>query len=110
MPPRRSPKDSPEKQAFNQLMWAQSPNGEWSGVSSWEPRGEELAQALLEVLASGSAIFIRPGSGGRAIGIAIWEGDTKHPATWCYDDEEVNMWAAGILQRVANKSKPKNEE
>jgi len=110
MPGRRSPKETPARSAQNQLLWAQDPSGSFAGVGNWEPRGEEFTEALLQVLETGSAILLRPGSGGRAIGIAIWEGDTKHPATWCYDDEELNMWAKGILDRVRSLRKPEQEE
>lgn len=106
MPGKRSPKPTEQQRDQAKLMWAMNPGGDWTGVANWEPRGEEFTEAVLQVLASGAAIMIRPGSGGRALGIAIWEGDTRHPATWCYDDEEVNMWAAEIINRVKPKATP----
>lgn len=106
MPHKRSPKESPARAAQNQLLWAMNPDGDFAGVGNWEPRGEDFTQAVLGVLGTGATLLIRPGSGGRAIGIAIWEGDTRHPATWCYDDEEVNLWAVGVLKRLAPKSTP----
>lgn len=105
MPGKRSPKPTPAQADQAKLMWAMQPGGDWTGVSNWEPRGEEFTQAVLQVLGSGAAIMIRAGSGGRAVGIAIWEGDTRHPATWCYDDEEVNMWAANVLAVVNRPEK-----
>lgn len=110
MPGRRSPKDSPAKALQNQLLWAQDPSGSFAGLDNWEPRGEEFTQALLAVLATGSAIFLRPGSGGRAIGIAIWEKDFKHDAQWCYDDEEINLWSQDINQRAEQNRRTKKDE
>jgi hypothetical protein len=32
------------------------------------------------------------------IGITIFEGDTKHPRKWIYDDEELDAWAGMIIE------------
>jgi hypothetical protein len=53
------------------------------------------------VLSTGAAIFARPGSGGRAIGIAIWEGDTRHPAKWLYEASELDDWSQLIRKTVS---------
>lgn len=90
-------------------MWAQDPSGDWTTILNWEPRTDEFWQALQEVLASGAAVFIRQGSGGRSVGIAIWDGDDRMPARWCFDDEEINMWSAEIIRRAAQLREKKTE-
>jgi len=65
-------------------------------LSDWDPDTALVTQAILEVVASGSTVVIRPGSGGRALGISIWEGDTRHPPKWVYDAEELTTWSQGI--------------
>jgi hypothetical protein len=69
-------------------------------LADWDPKCEPLVQALLEVLSSGCAVMLRVGSGGRAVGIQIYEGDYKHPPKWIYEAEELDTWAEGINQLV----------
>jgi hypothetical protein len=74
------------------------------GVSEWDPKTEALVQALLEIVSSGSTVVLRPGSGGRALGVAIWEGDERHAPMWCYDAEELDHWAARVLAMIEQRS------
>lgn len=73
-------------------------------VDSWDPKTDVLADALLAIVASGATVVLRPGSGGRSIGVAIWEGDFRHPPTWLYDSEEMDNWGQAIL-RAARTNK-----
>jgi hypothetical protein len=72
--------------------------GEHAGESliQWDPKTEPLVAAIMEILASGASVFLRPGSGGRAIGVAIWDGEDRHKPTWVYEAEELDAWAEGI--------------
>jgi hypothetical protein len=97
---RGKPKETPEKLAQNRLMWGTFGKGTKISVASWDPKQVEVVQAILEVVASGSTVVLRPGSGGGALGIAIWEGDTRWPPVWCYTSEEMDAWANGVLERV----------
>lgn len=91
------------RERTNQLMWGQYGVRDWESLTSWDIKQVSFVQALLEIVASGSAVVLRPGSGGRAIGISIWEGDVRHPATWVYDSIEADAWADAILQRVRSQ-------
>lgn len=66
-------------------------------LAEWDPKQVEFCQAVLEILATGATVVMRPGSGGRSFGIAIWEGDERHPPKWLYEAEEVDAWASSIL-------------
>lgn len=68
-------------------------------VDSWDLKTSIFAEAALAIIASGATLVIRPGSGGRALGVAIWEGDDRHPPQWCYDEAELDEWAAGVVAR-----------
>jgi len=79
------------------LIWAQTGGRNEPALSEWDPKASQLVEALLGVLGTGSTVVIRPGSGGRSVGVAIWEGDYRHPPKWCYEAVELDDWAAGVL-------------
>lgn len=84
------------KQEQQKLLWLQTGTHEGETLADWDPKAQPLVQALLEVLATGATVVLRPGSGGRSFGIAIWEGDVRHAPKWLYDNEEVDQWAESI--------------
>jgi len=103
MPRPTKPQTSPAQQAQRHLLWEQTGAVEGELLRQWDPKTEPLVAAILEVLDSGASVFIRSGSGGRAIGIAIWEGEERHKPTWVYEAEELDAWAAGINHIAAKR-------
>lgn len=101
MPRAKSPKETPQKLEQNRLMWEIGGKDARILITGWDPKQVQLVEALLEVVASGATLVFRPGSGGGAIGVAIWEGDFRHPPTWCYTSEEVDAWSEAILAQAA---------
>jgi hypothetical protein len=71
--------------------------------ADWDPDMQAFGQAILEVVAKGGTLFVRSGSGGQSVGIAIWEGDTRHPAKWLQDADGINAWAQAVLAVTAKK-------
>jgi hypothetical protein len=67
-------------------------------IGDWDCDAELVLQAMLQVGAAGNVLFIRPGTGGGSWGLAVWEGDERHPAIWVYAEEQLNEWAEGILR------------
>lgn len=102
--------DSPKAREQKQLLWQQTGSMDNSELASWDPKQVDVVQAILEVLSTGVSIYIRPGSGGRALGIAIWEGDVRHPAKWLYTAEELDEWASDTLDRAAEIKGRKGEQ
>lgn len=78
--------------------------------SDWDPDMQRFGQAILEVVAANGTLFIRSGSGGQSVGIAIWEGDTRHPAKWLQDAEGIDAWSAAVLQAIPGKTAMKKED
>lgn len=78
------------------LLWLQTGDNSGLALYDWDADGPAWLQACMEIVASGATLVIRPGSGGRSVGVAIWEGDVRHPPKWCYDDDELTTWARGI--------------
>lgn len=105
MPRKRANPVSEARTRQNGLLWAMGVDFRNATVRDLDLDTAAFTQAILEVVASGASVFLRPGSGGRALGIAIWEGDTRHPATWCGDEGEVEDWAAQVLQRAGVDSR-----
>lgn len=101
--PRGSGKQvTPARQEQRRLLFEMLGENEGAGLRQWDPKAGPLVEALLGILSEGAAVFLRPGSGGRAIGVAIWEGDTRHPAKWVYEAEELDDWALLILKRLGD--------
>lgn len=96
MPRGSSGNVTPAKREQRRLLFEMVGEHQGESLTQWDPKAEMFLEAVLGVLSTGSALFIRPGSGGRAIGLAIWEGDTRHPAKWCYEAEELDDWAQAI--------------
>jgi len=71
--------------------------------ADWDPDMQAFGQAILEVVGQGGTLFVRSGSGGQSVGIAIWEGDTRHPAKWLQDAEGINQWAQAVLAALKPK-------
>lgn len=101
MPRARRVPSSPARREFESL-WSSVAGGplEYT-IVDWDPDTAKFVQALLEILGSGASLFIRPGGGGSTVGIAIWEGDNRHPATWFTEHEELNVWAARVIEHAA---------
>lgn len=84
-----------------EFLWASISGGPPElTVRDWDPRTDVLVQALLEVLDTGACVFLRPGNGRQSLGIAIWEGDQRHPATWFSEHEELDVWARQVVEQA----------
>lgn len=105
MPRGKIVRETPAKMEQNRLMWGIFGGEAKVSVLSWDPKQVQLVDAILHVLDSGSSVFIRPGSGGGSIGIAIWEENNRWPAKWCYTSEEVDAWAAAVLEAAEANSR-----
>ncbi len=95
----------PAKAAQAALLWAMGVDSNAGDLSDWDPDTAIVTQAVLEIVGTGSTVVVRPGSGGRALGISIWEGDTRHPPKWLYDAEELTAWGQGICDISQNRRK-----
>lgn len=100
MPQRPKPNQPTPKSEQARLLWGSKRVRMQPALTDWDPKQVELVQAIFNVLESGSTVVFRPGSGNRSIGVAIWEGDHRWPPTWCYDQDELDEWAAGVNEEA----------
>lgn len=68
-------------------------------AADWDPKSEQLVEALLAVLGSGCAVMFGTAREGSAISVQVYEGDYKYPRVWISEAEELDTWAEGILRR-----------
>lgn len=99
--PRGSGKQpTPAVQEQRRLLFEMVGGNPGDSLRQWDPKAETVLEALLGIVDAGAVVLLRPGSGGRALGIAIWEGDVRHPAKWLYETAELDEWALVILKRL----------
>jgi hypothetical protein len=86
-------------------MWAALAGGppEYT-LANWDPKSEQLVTALFEILASGSSVFLKPAGSGQSMSIAVWEPDERHPGTWFAEVDELDAWAARVIEMAATRN------
>lgn len=106
------PKRPPTNAGVNpQVLWYQVNDAiDVYGLSDWDPDTAAVTQALLDLTGAGLTVVLRPGSGGRALGVAIWQGENRPPAKWFGDQDEFNAWARGIVEAAAKERERKQAE
>jgi len=104
----KKPVTTVPKEAIKQ-WWHQTGTQYEYKLSEWDPDTVTVVQAILELLESGLTIVIRPGSGGRAIGMAIWHGDDRPPAKWFGDHDEMNEYCRLIVEAAITRKKREEE-
>jgi hypothetical protein len=77
-----------------------------SKVVDLDPKAQPFVEALLLLLGEGMTIHIRPGSGGGSIGIGGYDGDTRIPYKWLYDNEEIDDWAESVRRALGSRFSP----
>lgn len=104
MPRAKRVPSSPARQ-LHERLWAEVAGAplEYS-LADWDPNAAQFLQAVLEIVNTGASVFIRPGSGGRALGIAIWEGDDRYPATWFSEFEELDAWTKRVVEQAEGRA------
>lgn len=110
MPRAKSVPSSAARQRHESLWYDNFGSPPENHLTSWDPDASRFFEAIAAIAASGATSVIRPGSGGRSLGIAIWEGDDRHPPIWFHEHEELDAWTARILERAeAIKQKQSGE-
>lgn len=110
MPPRPKSDGKTARQDLQHLLYLQTGEVPDWVLDTWEPMHVQFFDAIAEILGQGNTVVLRPGSGGRAIGIAIWRGESRPPAKWFYDQDELDAWTAHVLQVKAKRTAKVEEE
>lgn len=104
----KKPETTVPKVAIQQ-WWHQTGTQYEYQLSEWDPDTATVVQAILELLDDGLTVVLRPGSGGRAIGLAIWKGDDRQPAKWFGDQDEMNEYCTNIVKLALARRKKEPE-
>ena len=104
MPRGKPGQESKQKLIANRYVWDAVGEIQTNSVGGWDLKSEQFSAALLEVVGSGATVVLRPGTGGRSLGIAIWDGDVRYAPVWCHAEEEADGWAAKVLQTVRDQN------
>lgn len=104
--PHKPTKQSPvsPKDEQRRLLFLQGTNDS-SSIPDLDPKAQPFTQAILCLLGEGMTVHLRPGSGGRSIGIGGYLGDDRIKTTWCYDEEEIDAWASKVLDNLWKEEK-----
>lgn len=106
MPGGRRPSTQPTaKSEQRRLIYGTTGHVPAPGQNAWDPKSELFSEAVMCLIADGCGVSFSSAGGGRMIGITIFEGDTKHPRKWIYDDEELDAWAGSIIEAHNEASK-----
>lgn len=106
MPHKPNPyRTTPAKSEQARLLFLQGASS-GGGLVNLDPKPEPFLEALLLLLNEGVTVHLKPGSGGRCVGIGGWAGEERLPWQWLYDDEEVDAWASKVIENL----RPKNEQ
>lgn len=96
------PNQPTSKSEQSRLLFLQGTKVEIT-VANLDPKPEPFVQALLLLMAEGMTVYLKPGSGGRALGIGGWAGEDRVPYTWLYDEEEIDSWSAKVIRNLGAK-------
>lgn len=69
-------------------------------LHDWDPDAAAAIQAILEILSTRCTVVIRPGTGARSLGIAIWEPVVKNEPVWFYTEAEWDEWSKDIIKQA----------
>jgi hypothetical protein len=104
VPRAKGSRETAAKLAQNGSLWGDYGTHDVYELTGWDIKQQAFIDAVLAIVSSGATLLVRPGSGGRSIGIAIWEGDFRHSPKWCYGSEEVDQWAADVIERANGRA------
>ena len=97
--PSNQPTPASEQRRLLFLQGAQ----DTSTIADLDPKPEPFVQAILLLLAEGATVSLRPGNGGRSVGIGGYHGEERLPTKWLYDNEELDDWASLIIRNLGGR-------
>lgn len=98
MPRTRKPRPYALGDVVSTAGWFGSSNESVDSVGEWDLKSQTLAEAILGVLAAGSAIMFGVSLAGDAVSVTIYTGDTKQ-RKWVTDAVELDDLMAAIWRR-----------
>lgn len=99
MPSRKQPR-KPEPRRMARAWFDASADASAEMVEHWDIKQEHLANAVLRVLALGSAVMFSASRNGLAIGITIFDGDDRQ-RKWVGNSVELDDHLADLADAAA---------
>ena len=103
MPRGKPGQESKQKLYANRYAWDIIGEVQTNSVGGWDLKSEAFCQMLCEMVGSGVTVVLRPGTGGRSLGLAIWDGDDRRPPVWFHAEEEADAYAQRVLRQIADQ-------
>ena len=96
--PLNRPRASHEE-TMRRIVWNNTSDADPAYVRDWDIKPEQLADAILHVLATGSAVMFSTTQAGGAISITLYSGDQK-ARTYVSDSMGLDDWSDVTLAKA----------
>lgn len=96
---RKRPARYTAEEAAKVSIWNQTEDASIEGVRHWDIKAAQFAEAILCILATGSAIMVSTTQQGSAMSLTIYDGDNK-VRKYVSDSIELDDWADDVIGRA----------
>jgi hypothetical protein len=80
-------------------IWNDTVDADVARVHQWDIKAQQFSEALLCILATGSAIMLSTTQQGAAVSLTIYDGDNKVRA-YVSDSIELDDWSDKVIGRA----------
>jgi len=85
--------------AASRSIWNLQEDASIQGVRHWDIKTGQFAEAILCILATGSAVMLGTTQGGGAMSLTIFDGDARI-RKYAGDSVDLDEWSADIIGRA----------
>jgi len=96
--PRKKLGNNPESVA-RQTIWNMQEDASIAGVQHWDIKTAQFAEAVLCILATGSALMIGTTQGGGAMSLTIFDGEARI-RKYAGDSVDLDEWSEDVIGRA----------
>jgi hypothetical protein len=100
MPAGKTPKQKRFPEPMVQFDWNLSADAGVEGIQDWDVKSERFAEAVLCILATGSAVMFGTFAGGSKLSVTIMTGE-KRARVYLDDSIALDDWADKVIGRAA---------
>lgn len=96
---RKSQRRYTAEEAQKVSIWNLTEDASLEGVRHWDIKAGQFAEAILCILATGSAIMVSTTQQGAAMSLTIYDGDSK-VRKYVSDSIELDDWSDDVIGRA----------